>query len=412
MAEVVEKNTEEEKENALYSSDLERDTQKFVLRLFKEKLPNLYLYHNYNHTLRVVKSTKEIADNSQIIVKQKEALLLAAWLHDTGYTKQREGHEEISVQIAKDFLQEKSVLEETIDLVSDLILATKMDRKPETNLQRIIKDADSSHFAKDYFSETSEFLRQELKLTEVADYSPAEWRDKNVEMFTEKHRFYTDYAAQNWKLQKDSNLINILKKKKKKKKKYEKEELKAKLKIKYKDQSPDRGVQTLYRTTLRNHIKLSDIADTKANILLSVNAIIISLALSNVIPKLDAPTNRHLMIPTLILVLFSVASIILSILSTRPNVTSGEFTREQVKKKQVNILFFGNFHKMSYDQYQWAINEIIYDKDYIYEALTKDLWLLGVVLNKKYMLLRKTYTVFMAGIIISVIAFILAFWLI
>ncbi len=412
MAEVVEKNLEDKQENMLISSDLERDTQKFVLRLFKEKLPNTYLYHNYNHTVRVVKSTKEIAENSEIIVKQEEALVLAAWLHDTGYTKQREGHEEISTQIARDFLKEKKVDKETIDLVENLILATKMDRQPETDLQQIIKDADSSHFAKDYFSETSEFLRQELKLTDVAEYSASEWRDKNVEMFIQKHCFYTDYAAQHWKLQKDTNLIDLLKKEKKKKRKYEKEEVKAKLKIKYKDQSPDRGVQTLYRTTLRNHIKLSDIADTKANILLSVNAIIISLSLSNVIPKLDAPSNRHLMIPTLIMVLFSVASIILSILSTRPNVTSGEFTREQVKKKQVNILFFGNFHKMPYDQYLWAMNEIIYDKDYIYEALTKDLWLLGVVLNKKYMLLRKTYTVFMVGIIISVIAFIVAFWLI
>ena len=231
-------------------------------------------------------------------------------------------------------------------------------------------------------------------------------------MFTQKHRFYTDYAAKNWKIQKDENLVKLLEKKKKKQKKYRKEEVKAKLKAKYKDESPDRGVQTLYRTTLRNHIKLSDIADTKANILLSVNAIIISLALANVIPKLDSPTNRHLMIPTLILVLFSVASIILSIMSTRPNVTSGEFTREQVKKKQVNILFFGNFHKMPYDQYQWAINEIINDKEYIYEALTKDLYLLGIVLNKKYMLLRKTYTIFMTGIIVSVISYIIAFWMI
>ncbi|WP_035917089.1 Pycsar system effector family protein [Flavimarina sp. Hel_I_48] len=412
MAEVVEKKPDEKEENTPFSSELEQDTQKFVLRLFKENLPNTYLYHNFNHTVRVVKSTKEIADNSQLIVKQEEALILAAWLHDTGYTQQREGHEDISKKIAREYLTEKNVDEETIELVEELILATKMDRTPNNELEQIIKDADSSHFAKDYFSETSEFLRQELKLTDVANYTPSEWRDKNVEMFTEKHHFYTDYAAQHWKLQKDSNLIDILKKKKKKKRKYKKEEVKAKLKTKYKDLSPDRGVQTLYRTTLRNHIKLSDIADTKANILLSVNAIIISLALSNVIPKLDAPTNRHLMIPTLILVLFSVASIILSILSTRPNVTSGEFTREQVKKKQVNILFFGNFHKMPYDQYLWAMNEIIYDKDYIYEALTKDLWLLGVVLNKKYMLLRKTYTVFMTGIIISVVAFIVAFWLI
>ena len=383
----------------------------FVLELFKKKLPNSYLYHNYNHTVRVVKSTKEIAENSQINVKQKDALILAAWLHDTGYTKTRDGHEEASIEIAKDYMKKENVDDETQQIVVELIASTKMGQEPQNELERILKDADNSHFAKEYYAQTSEFLRQELLLTETKKFTPSEWREENIQMFTHKHKFYTDYAARNWKNQKDENLISLLKKEKKKKKKYRKEEVKAKLKAKFKDESPDRGVQTLYRTTLRNHIKLSDIADTKANILLSVNAIIISLALSNMIPKLDAPSNRHLLIPTLVLVVFSVASIIMSILSTRPNVTSGEFTREQVKKKQVNILFFGNFHKMKYDQYQWAINEIIYDKDYIYEALTKDLYLLGVVLNKKYMLLRKTYTVFMVGIIISVISFIIAFWL-
>ena len=401
MAETAEKSTE-----SFSKAD------QFVLELFKEKLPNSYLYHNYNHTVRVVKSTKEIIENSQINVKQKEALILAAWLHDTGYTVTRDGHEEASVEIAKEYMAKEDIDAETQELVVQLIASTKMGVEPQNDLERILKDADNSHFAKDYYAQTSEFLRQELLLTETKKFSPAEWREENIQMFTHKHKFYTDYAARNWKSQKDENLISLLKKEKKKKKKYRKEEVKAKLKAKYKDESPDRGVQTLYRTTLRNHIKLSDIADTKANILLSVNAIIISLALSNMIPKLDAPSNRHLLIPTLILVIFSVASIIMSILSTRPNVTSGEFTREQVKKKQVNILFFGNFHKMKYDQYQWAINEIIYDKDYIYEALTKDLYLLGVVLNKKYLLFRKTYTVFMVGIIVSVISFIIAFWLI
>ena len=226
-------------------------------------------------------------------------------------------------------------------------------------------------------------------------------------MFTEQHKFHTDYALKNWKEQKDQNLLDLLESKKKKAKKIRKEETKAQLKAKYKNESPERSIQTLYRVTLRNHIKLSDIADTKANILLSVNAIIISLALANIIPKLDSVTNRHLMIPTLILVLFSVASIILSIMSTRPNVTSGEFTKEQVKKREVNI---GNFHKMAYDQYQWAMNEIINDKNYVYESLTKDLYLLGVVLNRKYRLLRLTYTIFMTGIIVSVISFVIAFW--
>jgi hypothetical protein len=160
---------------------------------------------------------------------------------------------------------------------------------------------------------------------------------------------------------------------------------------------------------LRNHIKLSDIADTKANILLSVNAIIISLALANLIPKLEQLSNRHLLWPTLILVLFSVASIILSIMSTKPNITSGEFTDEQVQNRNVNLLFFGNFHKVPFQRYQKALMSLIDDKEEIYESLIKDLWSLGVVLNRKYTLLRWTYTIFMIGIIASVLAFIIAF---
>ncbi|MCJ7757299.1 MAG: DUF5706 domain-containing protein, partial [Gillisia sp.] len=175
--------------------------------------------------------------------------------------------------------------------------------------------------------------------------------------------------------------------------------------------NPERSIQSLFRVTLRNHIKLSDIADTKANILLSVNAIIISLALANIIPKLDSVSNKHLLIPTLILVIFSVASIILSIMATRPNITSGEFTKKQVKEREVNLLFFGNFHKMPFEQFKWGINEIIKDKDYVYESLMLDLHLLGKVLHRKYQLLRLTYTVFMFGIITSVISFVIAFYL-
>ncbi|PZW40585.1 HD domain-containing protein [Mesonia algae] len=391
-------------------ADILEKVDKFVLQLFTEKLPNTFIYHNYNHTQRVVKSTKELIENSEINVKEERALLLAAWLHDTGYTVKSEGHEEESVKIAKDFLTEENVDKEIIEMVVKYISTTRMLAIPETLPEKIIKDADSSHLSKEYFDETSEFLRQELKIQKIRNFSTNEWVEENIKLFTEKHRYYTPYAIEKWKPKKDENLLSILESQKKLSKKYDKEKAKAKYKAKYKNDNPERSIQTLYRTTLRNHIKLSDIADTKANILLSVNAIIISLALANIIPKLDAASNRHLMMPTLVLVCFSVASIILSIMSTRPNVTSGEFTKEQVRNRDVNILFFGNFHKMPFDQYKWAIDEILKDKDYVYEALTKDLYLLGIVLNRKYNLLRWTYTIFMTGIIISVISFVIAFW--
>lgn len=388
-------------------------TADFVLELFKEKLPNTFLYHNYQHTQRVVKSSKEIIEKSQKSVKQEEAVLLAAWLHDTGYTKKYKGHEEESVSIATKWLEDNNADAGLIEDVARCIRATRMEVEPNDLPEMILKDADTSHLAKKYFDEASEFLRQELRLQHIKNYEPREWVEQNIELFTKRHRFYTDYAIENWSEKKNDNLLSLLKKEKKEKEKLVKEETKARLKIKYKDQSPDRGIQTLFRVTMRNHLKLSDIADAKANILLSVNAIIVSLMIANLIPNLTDPgrTDTTIMIPTLILVIFSVASIIGAIMSTRPDITSGEFTKEQVKNKEVNVLFFGNFHRMPYDQFRWAMHEIINDHDYVYDSLSKDLYLLGGVLNRKYRLLRITYNIFMTGIILAAVSFIVTYYL-
>ena len=385
------------------AKSLVEKTEEFVLDLLKNELPNHFLYHNYIHTERVLRSTREIIENSKVSDKEAQILEIAALLHDTGYTVSEDEHEERSVEIATKFLKEQGADQEIIDGVNECIMETKFKEPPKTKLGRIIRDADASHFGKKYFEEASEFLRKELEMRNVKSYSPSEWRDENIRVLAKSHQFYTDYALKEWDPRKAKNLASLMKAKKKQKKKYKKEEIKAKYKAQYKNESPSRGVQTFYRVALRNHIKLSDIADTKANILLSVNAIIISVVLANLISKLD--TNPYLTWPTVIFTLFCVISMVLSIIATRPNVTSGEFTKEDVRNQKVNLSFFGNFHKMSMEDYEWAIKEMLEDKDYIYKALTKDLYFLGVVLERKYRLLRITYTVFMTGIIISLIAF-------
>ena len=182
-----------------------------------------------------------------------------------------------------------------------------------------------------------------------------------------------------------------------------------KSKKKIKVPKPERGIDTMFRTTLNNHNNLSGLVDNKANILLSVNAIIISVSLTTIIPKLDNPSNAHLIIPTLILIISSAIAITFTILATRPSITKGSFTRKEVDEKKVNLLFFGNFYKMPYEDYNWAMNELMKDKEYVYNSMIKDLYHLGIVLEKKYRLLRVAYTIFMFGIIISVIAFLFAF---
>ncbi len=386
-------------------SEIVQKAEDFVTELLTNELDPKFLYHNLKHTQRVVKSTRELLGFYELPDEEVEQLLLAAWFHDTGYTRGVEEHEENSCRVMSDFLQKAHYPAEKIAPIEDLILATKRYHEPQSLHEEIIRDADASHFAQKSYWETTDFLKEELEELGIGRYTQKEWRDINIKMFRNEHRFYTQYAQENWTIGKEKNLKQLVKEKKDEKDIAKKEALKAK----YKTESPDRGIQTLFRVTLKNHLTLSDIADTKANILLSVNAIIISVALSNLIPKLDNPSNTYLIYPTVIFITFSVISMVLAVLATRPNVTSGKFTKEDVKQKKVNLLFFGNFHKMQLDDYEWAIKELVKDRDYIYTSLTKDLYFLGLVLNRKYKILRYTYTIFIVGIVISVIAFGIAF---
>jgi len=153
-------------------------------------------------------------------------------------------------------------------------------------------------------------------------------------------------------------------------------------------------------------MRLSDMADGKANILISVNSIIISVILSVLLRKLQ--TDTYLTIPTMIFLLSSVTTIVIAILATRPKVNEGTFSEQDIANKKTNLLFFGNFYKTRLDVYENAMSRMMVDSEYLYSSLVKDIYFLGVVLARKYKLIRLAYNIFMVGIIVSVIAFAIA----
>jgi len=345
--------------------------------------------------------------NTPVSDDDQEKVLVALWFHDTGYIECAKNHEERSVEIMKEFLHQENYPENYISDVEKLILATKITYEPQNLLEKIVKDADFSHFAGHDYNDISDALRKEWELTNVRCFSNDEWNAGNLDMLKNKHTYYTDYAKENWEPLKKKNIKKIEKKLNKEEDKKETAESKSEGK-KEKEKS-DRSVDTLFRVTLNNHTRLSDIADSKANILLSVNAIIISVCLSVLVPKLDAPKNSHLILPSFILLLSSVLTIIFAILSTKPNVTKTTFSAQDIINRKVNLLFFGNFQQMQFDDYHNAMKDLIKDRDYIYDSMVKDLYYLGKVLDRKYKLLSITYKIFMAGIIISVLSFGFAF---
>ena len=394
--------------------DILKISEDYVKNLFKDRLSSAYTYHNLNHTIQVVEKIKILAKEENIDAEDTENLLLAGWFHDLGYISDCDNHEEESRKAIQDFLRKNDFSEERILKIGELILATDKFYKPKNHLEEIIKDADLHHLASDNYFEICENLRQEIKEIHHQKFSKLKWAELNLGFFA-KHQFYTKFAKENWQIQKDENAEKIvsqiknLKESKKEKGDVESDKILLNKKKLEKMDSPERGIETMFRVTLNNHTTLSQIADSKANILLSVNAIIISVALSTIIPKLDAPSNSHLIVPTFVLIMFSVACIILAIMSTRPKISGGTFTRKEIEDKKVNLLFFGNFYKMPMEEYLWGMKEMMSDRQYLYDTMIKDLYYLGIVLNRKYKLLRITYTVFMIGIVASVVAFVWAF---
>ena len=297
-----------------------------------------------------------------------------------------------------------------------------MPQTPVNSLEKIICDADLFHLGTDAFREKTNLLRKELKNFGDEEITKNDWWKKNIE-FLEAHKYFTTYGQETLQPIKEvhikglteelSDLDDKTKKKKKSKNtddivvealQIEDDEKKKK---KEKSNQSERGIATVFRIMAQNQNNLSGMADSKANILISVNAIILSIVISQLITKLDS--NPNLLIPFFALVIVCVSTIVFSILATRPNVNHGIFTQEDVHNKKTNLLFFGNFYKMNLPDYDWAMGEMLNDKDYLYSSIVKDTYFLGVVLAKKYRLLRIAYNIFMFGLILVILAFALAY---
>ena len=165
-----------------------------------------------------------------------------------------------------------------------------------------------------------------------------------------------------------------------------------------------RGIETMFRTSYRTNMDLSGLADAKANIMISINGIIISIIIASISPKID--TNPWLLIPTAVLLLSCLVSIILAVLAARPRVPSNVINLEDVRSGKANVLFFGNFVSMPESDYVIAMKELLVNTDRLYVNMIRDIYGLGTVLEKKFKLLRQSYNAFMVGLMLGVLLFV------
>lgn len=382
--------------------------RKFVTLRFSNSPAQGLMYHNLEHTLYVAKTAVKIARTYNLGKEDLWTLEVAALFHDTGVTEQIEGHEEISVQVMKAYLEKEQVGDTIIAKISALILATKLPQKPTGLLEEIICDADLAHLGKKSFYLKCESLRIEREFIQKKSINHKEWLSASL-VFMEQHHYHTVYGISELDPGKAKNIALLEEKLEGMEKQSNGTEQGTEKNLEsHKDKDrdkPEKGIETMFRITSSNNQRLSDMADNKAHILITVNSIILSAIISLVLRRLDA--YGYLAYPTFLLLAVSLVAMTFSILATRPSIPDGTYSQADFDLKQVNLLFFGNFYKMPLSEYTTGMMKIMDDKDFLYNTLIRDVYGQGAVLGKKYRLLRIAYNTFMYGLIASVLAFIL-----
>lgn len=176
-----------------------------------------------------------------------------------------------------------------------------------------------------------------------------------------------------------------------------------------KKEKTDREHQTFFRVTFKNNCNLLQIADNKANIIISINALVIS----SVVAIMGYGTISHqieierpiTLLPILLLLFTCFVSTILAVQSAKPKIMGNKSTSNIDPKS--SIMFFGSSADLSMEEYLSEVNRILPSKKEIQEQMSIALFYQAKVLNKKYMLLRHAYNVFILGLALGILTFLI-----
>jgi len=383
--------------------------QSHVEELFNKQLPEGIGYHDLDHTQYVASQARIIGKESGLTENEQDIAETAAWFHDIGFLNTTEDHETESQKMAREYLSSNDVPKDVIDRIHQCIEATRMPQDPGNDpIASVLCDADMSYLSEDFYIKRTMLLREEWNTTREKKISKKDYYVETIELFN-NHNYHTEYARHKLTPGKYVNFQLLLErlskmsgKSKKVLKKMKSQNTKLNQKLQQ-EKLPARGVESMFRLTARNQINLSAIADNKANILISINSIILTVLVSMGIGTVaDYP---NFIIPGIVFLSTCLVTIIFAILSTRPKISSGKFTEEDIHNKRVNLLFFGNFYNMKMNEYEWAVKEMMKDSSYLYTSMIRDQYSLGKKKKKKYKLLSVAYTIFMVGLILSSILF-------
>lgn len=376
----------------------------FVTRLHAERQDARLVFHYARLGDLIGDEAKDILEANEANEAALETAQLAALFFGLGFLFDYRHPETHSAGTARQFLREQGLPHQRIEEVVAAIQTIAGAQAPVSLVEQALTDAYHIVAFLREPGERSPLLRLERELILGQTLSKAEWARHYLQLLL-GITLYTPQARQQYTPALSKAMLS-------QRKIIEKSESSApehKTPVRpfqyLDDDQPLRGVQTFFRTNYRIHINLSAIADNKANIMISVNSILISVLITALSYRNMAQTHPTVLLPVVIFLVTGLASLIFAVLSARPKVTmlnKGLTDKMHIRR---NIAFFGNFVSLKLDEFEEMLDDVFRDGELLYGNMARDLYYLGKVLDKKYRYLTISYNIFMLGFIATVITF-------
>jgi hypothetical protein len=174
-----------------------------------------------------------------------------------------------------------------------------------------------------------------------------------------------------------------------------------------KKRKKNEGVETMFRVTYQNHVSLSRLADAKANILISINGVIISVVIALLRARFGTLSWDAL--PVLVLIVGCMVSLAFAVIGARPRLSRAKITVDDIRNNNGNVLFFGQFTSLSLPEFQESLRLLMNDSPLLYDNLGRQLYLMGQSLNKKYWYLQIAYTAFLVATGLATALFVIVY---
>lgn len=381
-----------------------KEAQAFVLKLHNQYPDARRVFHNYSWNVTLVEAATQICEATFHDKSTIENCLLAAWFLPTGFLINYQQPTKESLALAQEFLGEQDIAGERQDSILQSIQHVLSQQPIQTQESEVLSDAFQISILLHNFEERNPLLHLERELLLGETRTPLEWSKLQLQHLLNL-KLYSHHARLNYEVT-IAQLIRQLKELIQKQSKNQPVPIDEEGKLRsFQDlerKLPARATQTFFRANFRNHINLSAIADNKASIMININTALITVLIAFLSYRNIATTNPQILLPVIIFLVTGLASLVFAILASRPRVTMKNekvTDKEEIKK---NVIFFGNFVTLDLDQFEEAMDAMLRDGELLYGNMTRDLYFLGKVLDKKYRFLSISYNIFMVGFIITV----------